>query len=89
MPLRTECAQLDSIPVEVDLECSDAGRACYNHAQLSCPRCRSAELMLFCVHRSAAVYLCRECQLEWELVPQERIATATKTPPHVSGSRHR
>jgi len=59
-----------------------------NHAQLSCPRCRSAELMLFCVRRSAAIYLCRDCQLEWELVPQERVASqAAKAPSPVSEGR--
>ncbi len=45
--------------------------------------------MLFCVRRSAVVYLCRDCQLQWELVPHEGVATAaTNAPPHVPGGRN-
>jgi NMD protein affecting ribosome stability and mRNA decay len=59
-----------------------------NHAQLLCPRCLSAELILFSVCRSSAIYLCRDCELRWEVAMQGSITTASaKSLPPMSGRR--
>ena len=43
---------------------------------LNCPRCQSTDAMHFRSLRSSAVYLCRECEHQWEV---EGTAAAPET----------
>jgi transposase-like protein len=50
---------------------------------LYCPRCRSVEAVPHSFGRSSSVYLCRDCEYQWEGEPPE-----TSSPPALERDRH-
>jgi|HubBroStandDraft_6_1064221.scaffolds.fasta_scaffold1309121_1 transposase-like protein len=50
------------------------------HINLYCPRCRSDDAVLHSCGRSSTVYLCRDCEHQWERDPAGVLSSSTPEP---------